>query len=346
MRWDRPTLKQRAKNELRFSYGKSIGAIGIVFAISYVIMIIITIIMVAIIIGAALGPVFINGTNYGIDSGQAGRGATVVSMAMATVMLLITIFVFNPLYVGVYKFSLEAPRGDRRVGNVFAPMKKGNYGAAMKSMFLRMLFMQLGLVVPVGLAFGLALFATSQIGRTMAMWVFVVLGMIIYLLAIVIELMLYYRWCLVPFIVADDPSVTGIEALRRSAALTKGQRWELFVLDLSFLGWFALGALCFGIGVYFVMPYYLATWAQLFFALKGELPEQTMAQRLPPYDPAGFYGQTPQQPQPYAPYPSAAQQAPQPYTPSYAAPLSPPQAPESAGPLYPDLGGGIDRESD
>lgn len=345
MRWDRPTLKQRAKNELRFSYGKSLGAIGIVLAISYAVMMLVAVISMVAIVGVVFSQMFASGGNLTDAEGiELAVRTLLIAGSMLVIAVPLGIFVFGPLYVGVYKFSLEAPRGDRRVGNVFAPMKKGNYGAAMKGMFLRTLFMFLPMLAPLVLNAVLVVSLIVGNGVGVAMWIQTLVSAIVYIAAYAAVLVLNYRWCLVPFVVADDPSVTGIEALRRSAALTKGQRWELFVLDLSFLGWFALGALCFGIGVYFVMPYYLATWAQLFFALKGELPEQTMAQRLPPYDPAGFYGQTPQQPQPYAPYPGAAQQASQPYTPSYATPPTPPQAPESAGPLYPDLRGGIDRE--
>lgn len=43
----------------------------------------------------------------------------------------------------------------------------------------------------------------------------------------------------------------------------------MFVLDLSFLGWYFLGALLFGLGVFFVTPYEEATIARLFNVLSG-----------------------------------------------------------------------------
>lgn len=44
----------------------------------------------------------------------------------------------------------------------------------------------------------------------------------------------------------------------------------MFILDLSFLGWYILGTLMLGIGVLFVNPYYEATYAQLYVSLKDD----------------------------------------------------------------------------
>ena len=47
-----------------------------------------------------------------------------------------------------------------------------------------------------------------------------------------------------------------------------GQKADLFVLDLSFIGWYCLGALCCRIGIIFVLPYPQATRAQVYLILK------------------------------------------------------------------------------
>ena len=46
---------------------------------------------------------------------------------------------------------------------------------------------------------------------------------------------------------------------------------NLFVLDLSFLGWIILGALCCGIGLLFVQPYPEATKAEVYLILKQKI---------------------------------------------------------------------------
>ena len=46
------------------------------------------------------------------------------------------------------------------------------------------------------------------------------------------------------------------------------QKMDLFVLDLSFLGWIILGLICCGIGILFVLPYPEATNAEVYLILK------------------------------------------------------------------------------
>ncbi len=44
--------------------------------------------------------------------------------------------------------------------------------------------------------------------------------------------------------------------------MTRGKRWDLFLLDLSYIGWNLLSALTFGlVGVFYVTPLYEITMA-------------------------------------------------------------------------------------
>lgn len=72
------------------------------------------------------------------------------------------------------------------------------------------------------------------------------------------------------FILADNPQLKGSEALRKSKALMKGNRWKLFFLLWRFFGWFLLGILSIGIGFLWIMPYLAATLAHFYDDLKGE----------------------------------------------------------------------------
>ena len=53
-----------------------------------------------------------------------------------------------------------------------------------------------------------------------------------------------------------------------SKQMTTWQKANLFILDLSFLGWIILGLICCGIGILFVLPYPQATRAQVYLILK------------------------------------------------------------------------------
>ena len=49
-----------------------------------------------------------------------------------------------------------------------------------------------------------------------------------------------------------------------------GHKWQLFCLDLSFIGWYFVGALCLGLGTLFVVPYHEMARANFYEALKAE----------------------------------------------------------------------------
>lgn len=82
---------------------------------------------------------------------------------------------------------------------------------------------------------------------------------------------IYFQYCylMVPYILAENPDMKAREALRLSKEMMDGQKWNAFVLGLSFLGWQLLGTLLCGIGTFFVQPYVDATFAELYAVLRG-----------------------------------------------------------------------------
>ena len=73
---------------------------------------------------------------------------------------------------------------------------------------------------------------------------------------------------MVPYILSETPDLDYKAALSLSKSMTDGEKWKMFVLDLSFIGWYILGALALFIGVLFVNPYVEATWAQFYLAMR------------------------------------------------------------------------------
>ncbi|MDD2457476.1 MAG: DUF975 family protein [Eubacteriales bacterium] len=80
------------------------------------------------------------------------------------------------------------------------------------------------------------------------------------------------RW-----ILGDNPRIGYRRALRLSRQMMKGHKFDTFVLDLSFIGWYILGLLAFVIGVVFVAPYYRATQAELYAVLRRNAVSQGLA---------------------------------------------------------------------
>ncbi|MPM19057.1 hypothetical protein SDC9_65475 [bioreactor metagenome] len=77
-----------------------------------------------------------------------------------------------------------------------------------------------------------------------------------------------YSYRMVPYILGDNPNIGANEAITLSRKMMDGNKFEAFVLDISFLGWYLLGLLALVIGMLFVNPYYDATCAQLYVALR------------------------------------------------------------------------------
>ena len=71
-----------------------------------------------------------------------------------------------------------------------------------------------------------------------------------------------YSQCM--YIKADHPEYDWRRCLTLSQEMMKGNKMRLFVLDLSFLGWYIVGALCLGVGTLWVAPYHKATRSQFY----------------------------------------------------------------------------------
>lgn len=97
-------------------------------------------------------------------------------------------------------------------------------------------------------------------------WIFVFLW---FLLLIIPGIIAILRYSMAYYIMVDNPGISGLEALRRSKEMMRGHKTRLFLLWLSFLGWFIFGILTVGLGFLYVAPYYEATKASFYEDLKN-----------------------------------------------------------------------------
>ena len=79
-----------------------------------------------------------------------------------------------------------------------------------------------------------------------------------------------------PYIIADNPTIDAMEALRQSEEMMRGNKTRLLALYLSFIGWFILSAFTFGIGFFFLMPYVQTSVTNFYVDLRG--PRVTYAE--------------------------------------------------------------------
>ena len=55
-----------------------------------------------------------------------------------------------------------------------------------------------------------------------------------------------------------------------SKEMMEGEKWNYFVLQLSFFGWLLLCAFTLGIGGFFLEPYMQATYAEFYAAMRSK----------------------------------------------------------------------------
>ena len=93
------------------------------------------------------------------------------------------------------------------------------------------------------------------------------------LLLIVPGIVKAYAYSQAYYIKADHPDYDWRACINESKRLMNGHKGELFVLDLSFIGWYIVGALCLGVGTLWVTPYYQAAHAHFYQTLAYAAPE-------------------------------------------------------------------------
>lgn len=316
--WTRKLLKDNAKQILRRSYAVALAICALAGAIGaglpnrqnpFSILINLQQLLpnnTTIDINTSSGG-FLNYLSILPSSGSSSPMTRVYGLAYSMGIALVVIFVFAviaavvfsafvgmPLAVGKNRAFLENRVGVPGFSGLLFPFKN-NYLRIVGGMFTTKLFTTLPMVIAY-----VVLFAAVGIGAlsyTIDIELLFIVLMAVMLVGLVISIVLEYRWRLVPWLLAENPSLTGTEARRISAAVTHGEKWNIFVLDLSFLGWAILALIPLGWGFLLLNPYIEATNAELYTALRAKALAQNIctAQQLPGVPPARPWPQQPQE---------------------------------------------------
>ena len=89
------------------------------------------------------------------------------------------------------------------------------------------------------------------------------------LLFIIPGIMASYSYAMTEFILAEHPELTAGEAIAQSKEMMSGNRWRLFCLHFSFIGWDILCTLTMGIGHLWLRPYRQAADAAFYREITG-----------------------------------------------------------------------------
>lgn len=164
-------------------------------------------------------------------------GTVLAIVAVALVIgIVMSVFISGPMEIGVRKFFIKAREGEvlfKNVGFGFS----NNYLKNVGVMFFRALYIFL--------------------------WS---------LLLCIPGIIKTYEYRMIPYLLADNPDLTKEEVFSLTKKMMTGQKWDTFILDLSFLGWTLLGALTCGLlNIFHVNPYINCTQAELYAVLKENL---------------------------------------------------------------------------
>ena len=89
------------------------------------------------------------------------------------------------------------------------------------------------------------------------------------LLFIIPGIIASYSYAMTSFILAENPEMDANEAIGRSKEMMYGNRWRLFCLHFSFIGWDILATLTLGIGNLWLVPYKQAASAAFYREVSG-----------------------------------------------------------------------------
>lgn len=160
------------------------------------------------------------------------------------IQFLIGSFLYAPVGVGYRRYFMKNRKGEVKFTELFSSFSGGNYMRIVGTMF----------------ATNIRIFGWS-------------------LLFYFPGLVKRYQYYFVPYIMAENPGISKERAMEISKEMTDGHKWQMFVLDLSFVGWvlvfileeLVLALISCGIlaipGVLLIYPlvgYEQVTWAELY----------------------------------------------------------------------------------
>ena len=156
----------------------------------------------------------------------------IVAAIVLAIVLALDVLLLNPVQVGINRFMVKSLDDTARIAEVGYTFDH-NYKNGVKVMFFKDLYVVL--------------------------WS---------LLFIVPGIYKAYQYRMVPYILGENPDMTYQEVLQRSKDMMDGQKWDAFVLDLSFILWHMLGGItCELAEIFYVAPYVNLTDAALYSRL-------------------------------------------------------------------------------
>ena len=216
------------------------------------------------------------------------------------VMFLLRMFVSSPVKLGYQKFCLNILDGKREkitLDSLFDYFR-GGYLKSIGLNFCHSFLIGLTRIPAfIGLLIGgaqiletlPALFANADVDTfLLAYFVFMGWSLLGSLVTLCIYIPVFYTYSMAHTIMADYPGVGVIEALRLSRQMMRGNKWRMFCLDFSFIGWILLAICCTcGLGIFFIMPYQNLSRTAFYHEVSGRTTPEDV--EFPSINPEDYY---------------------------------------------------------
>ena len=150
------------------------------------------------------------------------------------ITVLFKVFVLDVIAVGEYRFFLESKKYKKtKFTRIFSLFKRKKYLATVKTIFVKNLYSYL--------------------------WDLTIIG----------GLIKFYSYRMVKFIVAENPNIKPNEAINLSRKIMNGNKFKMFLLDMSFIGYEILNVITFGlVGIFFLDPYIREAEVSIYYNLR------------------------------------------------------------------------------
>ena len=179
---------------------------------------------------------------------------------IGTILSIGEIIITVPLSFGFALAFLKLKRNEDIKAFGFINLAVDNFSRAWRitgRTLLKMIVPIIILVVAIFIYAGIVVYSTMQlaIGEIQAAGIGLIVGVIIYIMAIIYVIVVSLLYSLTTYISYDNKEKTSLDVVNESARLMKGNRWKIILLELSFIGWAILAIFTFGIGYLWILPY-------------------------------------------------------------------------------------------
>ncbi len=253
MYWTNAALKIRAKEQLRGRWGKYLSVVFLYTVITEILGYVYALferaapvdllswLQLQLLRPSIQALLDVGAATPGVDMGQLATlqalldytptvGQLIGGAVELIASLLLTFFVYNILEVGLNRWFMEARGGTPDTATLFSGFTN-----------------------------------REQWKNTACVLFFTTLYTSLWTLLFLIPGVIYaLQVALVPYLLAENPYMSKKRAIELSKALTRGEKWHIFLLLLSFIGWFLLAGLA-NILVTMLVP----VLAELVFAVAG-----------------------------------------------------------------------------